>query len=103
MIGGMIGTIELNEVEKTLADKIVSDLNAPLGYEQTIENGERTAALMHSLLDRKAIPDNRLPPLFTQLADNKPVTVFNISRFVDNKELTNANFHANLRIATHLY
>jgi len=60
-MGGMIGQIKLTEAERELASKIVFDLdNVRLEYEQTIENGELAAALMESLMDRKAIPENRL-------------------------------------------
>jgi hypothetical protein len=56
----MIGQIDLTEAEQELASKIVFDLdNARLEYEQAIENGELTATLMESLMDRKAIPENR--------------------------------------------
>jgi len=59
MMAGMIGQIELTEREQELASKIAFDL-ARLEYEQAIENGELAAVLMRSLMDRNAIPKNRL-------------------------------------------
>jgi len=58
-MGDMIGQIELTKAEQKLASKIVFDL-VRLEYKQAIENGELAAALMQSLLDRNAIPENRL-------------------------------------------
>lgn len=58
----MIGQIELTEEEQELADKIVFDNEryVRLEREQAIENGELSAALMYSLLNRGAIPQTRL-------------------------------------------
>lgn len=57
----MIGQIELTPAEQKLAEQIVFDvLQKPLEYEQTLENGERAAALANSLMKRKAIPEERL-------------------------------------------
>src|ERR1700739_861293 len=57
----MVEQIELTRSERELADKIVFDLlHAKLEHEQVIENGERAAALMKSLMKRKAIPEKRL-------------------------------------------
>jgi hypothetical protein len=57
----MIGQIELTPAEQKLAKQIVFDvLQKPLEYEETLENGERAAALANSLMKRKAIPEERL-------------------------------------------
>lgn len=57
----MFEQIELVQNERELADKIVFDLlHANLEHKQVIENGERAAALMKSLMKRKAIPEKRL-------------------------------------------
>ena len=57
----MIEPIELTPEERELADKIVFDLlRANLEHKQVIENGERAAQLMKSLMKRKAIPGKRL-------------------------------------------
>jgi hypothetical protein len=57
----LIGQIELTEAEQELARKIAFDLdNIRLEHEQAIENGELAATLMQCLIDRKAIPENRL-------------------------------------------
>jgi hypothetical protein len=56
----VIGPIELTEEEQDLAVKIVFDLTAvQLKYEQAVDNGERAATLIKSLLSREAIPDSR--------------------------------------------
>jgi hypothetical protein len=67
----MIGQIELTEAEKDLASKIVFDLEKynRLERDAAIENGELSAALMQSLMDREAIPANRLR-YFTDAAYN---------------------------------
>lgn len=60
MMDAMIGQIELTAAEQELAGAIVFDvLHTDLEYKQAIENGERAAALMKSLADRKAIPEPR--------------------------------------------
>lgn len=61
-MGSMIGQIELTKTEQELASKIVFDHEkyVRLEREQAIENGELAAALMHSLMRRKAIPESRL-------------------------------------------
>lgn len=57
----MIEQIELAPNERALAEKIVFDLlHANLEHKQVIENGENAAALMKSLMKRKAIPEKRL-------------------------------------------
>lgn len=57
----LVGQIELTEAEQELARKIAFDLdNIRLEHEQAIENGELAATLMQCLIDRKAIPENRL-------------------------------------------
>src|SRR5450756_2001590 len=57
MMDDMIGQIELNEAEQELANKIVFDLERYVRLErpEVIANGEMAAALLHSLMDRKAI------------------------------------------------
>jgi hypothetical protein len=66
----MIGQIELTPAEQELAGQIVFDvLQKPLEYEETLENGERAAALANSLMKRKAIPEERLR-YFTDPEDN---------------------------------
>lgn len=56
----MVGPIELTPAEQDLASKIVFDvLNHPMEYEEAQANGERAAALMQMLMDRKAIPEQR--------------------------------------------
>ena len=58
----MIGQIELTEAEQELASRIVFDQEKYVRLEsaQAIENGELAATLMQSLMDRKAIPANRV-------------------------------------------
>ena len=65
MMVGMIGQIELTNAERDLAGRIVFDLNkARLEHERVVENGELAADLMRRLVDRKAIPQNRLRYFF---------------------------------------
>jgi hypothetical protein len=58
----MIGEIELTRTEQELVGKIVFDVLSPRALEakEINENGERAAALMMSLIHRKAIPEQRL-------------------------------------------
>jgi hypothetical protein len=62
MMGSMIGQIELTAAEQKLVDQVVLDHagSVRLDYEETIANGELAAALVKSLLARKAIPESRL-------------------------------------------
>jgi hypothetical protein len=55
----MIGSIELNDAEKTLLAQIKLDAAELEGYEDTRRNGQAVHALMKSLIDRKAIPEVR--------------------------------------------
>jgi hypothetical protein len=58
--GSMIGQIELTANEQDLVNQILFGHARNLEYEETIANGERSATLVQSLLDREAIPEVRM-------------------------------------------
>jgi len=59
-------------------------LHTHLEYEQSIENGERAAALMNSLIKRKAIPNQRLLYFTDPEYNPSPGKASRFERFRDN-------------------